>query len=142
MVAGGNRSSVYDSSENSSFASSNIRKQRSASTLSDISSPIEVIRRDKRRIGPLRDRGELNRNWSVATDIFLLRIQMENPYPRPDVQEMIAISLFQEVYGESGDLFDLREIGDTEIRIVKYLHFYTRSGLIVGYLVGGLNIHC
>jgi hypothetical protein len=55
---------------------------------------------------------------------------------------MMAVFVFQEAYGESGDPFDLSKIGDTEIRMVKYLHFYARCGLIVGYLVGGSDIHC
>jgi len=142
MIAGGSRGSGYHSSENSSFASSIFRKRRSAFTLLEILSPIEVRRQDNRRVDPLRDRGELNPNWSVTKDILILRIQIENPYPPPDVQEMIAVSVYREAYGESGDHFDLSEIGDTEIQIVKNFPFYTGSELIFGYLVGGSDINC
>ena len=104
-------------------------------------SPIDASRRNKRKIGILRDNGKLNPNWSVARDIFLLRIQTENPYPRPDVQEMMAIAVYREAYGKSGDHFDFSEIGDIEIRMVRNLPSYTGSELIFGHLVGGSNIH-
>ncbi len=55
---------------------------------------------------------------------------------------MLAVTVYREAYGESGSPFDLSEIGDIEIRMVRSLPFCTGFSLIFGFQVGGSDICC
>ena len=108
------------SSREESIFDRNLRKRSAVSFLSDTTTASsDISRRTSRRsIGKLRDAGELNRNWSVARDIFICRVQSQNPFPRPDVLQSIALNVFREAYEVMGDTFDISDISVDLIRSV------------------------